>query len=195
MSVPEKDPYAIRVMGIDPSTQNMGVFVIDVDTKVCRPFKLVYANTIYGEKTLFDIPLQFDDQLETGVLARSYGLARALGTLVDIYEPDTGICEDNFLGASAKTFKQLIQFVSLVRETFNKHNVHLSYVLPNLAKDIVGANFRGTQKEDVHDGLIAYNWLDAGEIDLTVLDEHSVDAGAVTLFRCEQIANQYKVFP
>lgn len=195
MSIPVKDPHCIRVMGIDPSTSNMGVFVIDVDIKVCRPFQLVYANTIYGDKTLFDIPPQFDDQSETGVAARSYGLARSLGTLIDIYEPDTGICEDNFLGASAKTFKQLIQFVGLVREAFNNRGVHLSYVLPNLAKDIVGANFKGTQKGDVHEGLLAYNWLEIGDYDLTLLDEHSVDAGAVTLFRCEQIADQHKVFP
>jgi Holliday junction resolvasome RuvABC endonuclease subunit len=188
-----KVPHVVRVMGIDPSTTNMGVFVVDVNIAVSAPFELVYANTIYGDKVVYDVPVQFDDTAGTSVSARSFCLARALGTLIEIYKPTVGICEDNFLGMSALTFKQLIQFVGLVREEFNKHDIHLSYVLPNLAKAIVGANFKGTQKEDVRKGLLEYPWLNANGIDLSLLDEHSVDSGAVTLYRCEQIAENYGV--
>lgn len=182
-------------MGIDPSTTNMGVFVVDVDLKTRRPFKLVYANTIYGDKVLYDIPVQFDDTNETSVAARSYCLARALGEIIELLTPDVGICEDNFLGMSALTFKQLIQFVSQVREAFNKNGIHLSYVLPNLAKDIVGANFRGTTKDDVKKGLLTYSHLEIPDhYDLNLCDEHTVDAGAVVLYRAECIAKHYGVW-
>lgn len=184
----------VRIMGIDPSTSNMGVFVLDINLKERKPFELVYANTIYGAKVLFDIPPQFDDTASTSVAARSYCLARSLGELIDIYEPSVGICEDNFLGMSALTFKQLIQFVSLTREAFNTRGVHLSYVLPNLAKDIVGANFKGTQKEDVKKGLLEYKHLDWNGVDLNLSDEHTVDSGAVTLYRAEQLAKHYGVW-
>lgn len=194
MSTIIKNPHTIRVMGIDPSTTNMGVFVADVNLKEKKPFELVYANTIYGSKVMYDIPTQFDDLSDTGVNARSFGLARSLRTLIDVYEPDTGICEDNFLGQSPLTFKQLIQFVSLVREAFNTQDIHLSYVLPNLAKNIVDANFRGSQKEDVRNGVLAYEWLEARDTDLSLLDEHSIDAAAVALYRCEQIAENHGVF-
>jgi len=200
-----KVPHVLRVVGIDPSTTNMGVCIIDVDLTHQTPFKLVYANTIKGDKVLYDIPVQFDDTAGTGVLARSYCLARALGNLLRIYSTDweeddkvlrsmTGICEDNFLGASPGTFKQLIQFVSFVQEQFVNNEIHLSYVLPMLAKEVVGAAFKGTQKEDVREGVMEYKWLDAGDCDLSLLDEHSIDATAVTLFRCEVLGQHYEVF-
>ena len=184
-----------RVMGIDPSTRNMGVTVIDVDLFVSRPFELMYGNTIYGDKCLYDIPAQFDDQEETGVAARSFGLARSLGFLIGLYQPDWIICEDNYLQVNPGTFKQLIQFVSLVTEQCRLHRKYVSYVLPNLAKGIVGANFKGTQKEDVRAGLLKYNWLNPGKVELALLDEHSVDAGVVGLWGAEQLAKRYGVYP
>lgn len=202
-------PHWVRVIGIDPSTTNMGVCIIDVDLTQQTPFKLVYADTIKGEKVLYDIPMQYDDTNETGVLARSYCLARALGTIIEIYathwdeedyNPESssrtmiGICEDNFLGRSPGTFKQLIQFVSMVQEQFTKNEIHLSYVLPMLAKEVVSAAFKGTEKDDVRDGVLKYEWLDANGYDLSKLDEHSIDAVAVSLFRCEVMATSYGVF-
>lgn len=182
-------------MGIDPSTSCMGVTIIDVNIKTPTPFKLVYMNTIFGDKGLYDIPVQYDDIAGTKVLARSYAMMRSAGMLLDIFDPDTGICEDNFLGMSPLTFKQLIQMVSLLLSKFAEKGVHLSYVLPRLAKQIVGADFKGSTKEDVHKGLMDYDWLDCGDIDLGVVDEHSSDSGVITLYRCEQIAKNYGVFP
>lgn len=195
MSENIKDPDCIRVMGIDPSTSCMGVTIIDVNIKAPTPFKLVYMNTIFGDKGLYDIPVQYDDIAGTKVLARSYAMMRSAGMLLDIFDPDTGICEDNFLGMSPLTFKQLIQMVSLLLSKFAEKGVHLSYVLPRLAKQIVGADFKGSTKEDVHKGLMDYDWLDCGDIDLGVVDEHSSDSGVITLYRCEQIAKNYGVFP
>lgn len=202
-------PQWVRVVGIDPSTTNMGVCIIDVDLTQQTPFKLVYADTIKGEKVLYDIPIQYDDTGDTGVLARSFCLARALGMVLEIHATHwdefdmlaapwsrsmTGICEDNFLGRSPGTFKQLIQFVSMVQEQFTKNEIHLSYVTPMLAKEVVSAAFKGTEKEDVRDGVLKYEWLDAGDHDLSKLDEHSIDALAVALFRCEIMGESFGVF-
>ena len=200
-------PHLVRVIGIDPSTTNMGVCIIDVDITQRTPFKLVYLNTIKGENVLYDIPVQFDDTNGTSVLARTFGLARALGEIIDIFVTHwcdklkksfkmfvTGIIEDNFLGMSALTFKQLIQFVAMCQQSFITREIHVSSVLPNLAKAVVGANFKGTKKEDVHNGVMNYEHLDSGDIDLSVIDEHSADATAVTLYRCEILAKSYGVF-
>ena len=190
-----KSPECVRVLSIDPSTSCMGVSVFDVNIVRPEPFKLLYMNTIFGDKLLYDIPAQFDDTASTAVVARSYGMGRSLDMLVQIFEPDSGICEDNFLGMSALTFKQLIQVVAILREQFTANGVHMSLVLPRLAKAIVGADFKGSKKEDVHKGVMEYKWLDAGEIDLALADEHSADSVAIGLYRCEMIARQYGVFP
>lgn len=194
------DKYAkvdnkVRVLGIDPGTKNMGVAVIDVDIMNKSKFDLVYATTVYGESHLYDIPNQFDDTGKTGISARSYALARVLGMLIDIFEPDTGVIEDNFLGMSALTYKQLVQFVSLATEAYRERSVHVSYVFPNIAKEIVGANFRGSQKEDVHKGLLKYPYLNnKNNISMEAIDEHAVDACAVALYRCEQMAKDHGAF-
>ena len=184
-----------RVISLDGSTSNTGVWITDVNIVKPEPFKLVYANTIYGDKVNYDIPVQFDDTASTGLMARCYGVTRSLGILLDIYDVDTGISEDNFLGMSALTFKQLVQLNCLFRDLFFQRKVHLSYVLPNLAKAIVGVTGRGKTKDDVADGVKAYPWIDPGEFDLEAMDEHSIDAGAVGLYRCESIALNYGVFP
>lgn len=194
MSKGLKHPGVIRVMGIDPSTTNMGVWFVDVNLEKCEPFKLIYGNTLYGDKLLYDVPVQFDDLASTKVMARSYCMARSLRILINLYNPDVAICEDNFLGMSALTFKQLIQCVGLLREACSSCNVHLSMVLPNLAKAIVGVTARGMTKDDIAEGILNYTWLDSGDHDLSVMDEHSMDAGAVTLYRCESIAKHYGVF-
>lgn len=191
-SVRDKEK-TIRVLGLDPSTSNLGISVIDVDITKPTKFKLIHVVTLNGVRLNYDIPNQFDDNNNTGINARSYALAKGLGTLIDVLDPDTGICEDNFLGVNPLTFKQLIQVVAMLRESFTSRNKHMSYVLPNLAKAIVNANFKGSQKEDVKDGVIAYDWLDDNGFDLSLCDEHSIDAIAVTLFRCEQIALDYGV--
>ena len=192
-----KAENTVRVMSIDPSTTNMGVTVIDVNVREKKPFSLRYANTIFGDKVCYAIPTQYDDLSGTGVLARSYGLARAFGQLITIFGPDTAICEDNYLGASPDTYKRLIQAVALLREIANSVElpIHMSYVLPNLAKEIVGANFRGTTKDDVIKGIQEYPYLDCGDYDLSKLDEHSADSVAIGLYRCERIAKDYGVFP
>lgn len=186
----------IRVLSIDPSTTNMGVCIIDIPLLVKSKLKLVYVNTIFGEQVKYDIPNQFNDTVNgTGVLARSYGMARSLKDILNIYEPDVVICEDNFLGPSPGTFKQLIQAVSLLREACNQaeKSCHLSYVIPMLAKATVGAAFKGTTKDDVKAGVIAYENLDHNNIDLETLDEHSADACAIGLYQCEMILEDLQV--
>lgn len=189
-----KTEDTIRILGIDPGTTSMGVTIIDVNIFKIEKFKLRYVNTIFGDKVNYAVPEQFDDHDVTGVEARCYGLARSFKQLSELYLPDVVICEDNYLGASPDTFKQLIKCVNLLREFANKLDLHMSYVLPNLAKEIVGANFRGSTKEDVMHGIQSYAWLDSTGFDLSVLDDHSADSVAITLYRCEQLAKQYKVF-
>jgi len=198
-----KVPQVVRVVGIDPSTTNMGVFIVDVNISERAPFELVYANTIYGDKVVYDVPAQFDDTNETGIMARTYCLARALETLIEVYNPDfeqskymrmAGCCEDNFLGMSALTFKQLITCVGELRNVFIRASIHLSMVLPNLAKAIVKANFRGTKKEDVQKGLSEYPYLNANGFDFNLSDEHTNDGGAVCLYLAERIAKTHGVF-
>lgn len=189
-----KSPDCARVISMDQSTSCMGVSVFDVNLMKPAPIKLQYMNTIFGDKLLYDIPVQFDDLSSTKVLARSWAMARSLNMLIQVFEPDMGIGEDNFLGMSPGTFKQLIQLTAILREPFVANDVHFSLVLPRLAKSIVGADFKGSTKDDVRIGLMNYPHLDSNGIDLSIVDEHSSDSGAIGLWRCEKLARDHGVF-
>lgn len=185
----------IRVISIDPSTTNMGVCIIDIDLTGASKPKIIYVNTIFGEQVKFNIPTQHNDLNGTSVAARSYALSRSLKELLNIYEPDVAICEDNFLGMSADTFKQLIKAVAFLREACEEANspLHLSYVAPKVAKAVVNADFKGTTKDDVKKGVKAYKNLDVGDVDLDELDEHSIDAVAIGLYQVEMILMDYEI--
>ncbi len=189
-----KSPDCARVIALDQSTSCTGVSVFDVNLVKPAPFELRYMNTIHGDKLLYDIPVQFDDLAETKVLARSYAMSRSVDMLIQIFEPDMGIGEDNFLGMSALTFKQLITLTEIMRKPFVENGVHLSFVPPRLAKAVVGADIKGGNKEDVKIGLMKYKHLNTNGIDLSLVDEHSSDSGAIGLWRCESIAKDYGVW-
>lgn len=189
-----KSPDCARVISLDQSTSCTGVSVFDVNLMKPAPIKLQYMNTIFGDKLLYDIPVQYDDLSSTKVLARSWAMARSINMLIQVFEPDMGIGEDNFLGPSPETFKNLIKLTEILRSPFVENDVHFSFVLPRLAKAVVGADFKGSTKDDVRIGLMNYPHLDSNGIDLSIVDEHSSDSGAIGLWRCEKLARDHGVF-
>lgn len=187
----EKSPDILRVIATDPSTSHMGVCLIDVNIKEDKPFDLVYVNTIHGDRVNFNVPYAFDDNGK--VQSRIYGLVRAYKQIIDIFQPDFAICEDNYLGVDASAYKRLIEVVSQLKlAALEQANLSLHFVLPNLAKAIVGANFKGTKKEDVTKGILNYPDLNVGDVDINSLDDHSTDAIAIGLFMAELIAKEYR---
>lgn len=189
-------PYShMRVIGIDPSTSHMGISILELNILTQEPFKLIYANTLHGDKVNFNIPNQFDD--DGKVQSRILGLTRAYTELLDIYNPDISICEDNYLGADPSAFKRLIEVVTMLKLATSQHNtpIAMHYVLPNLAKAVVKANFRGTKKEDVAKGILEYANLDINGFDVSRLDEHGTDAIAIGLYMCEKIIKDFNVKP
>lgn len=187
----EKPDDVLRLISIDPSTSHMGVCVIDVNIKEDKPFDLVYVNTIHGDRVNFGVPYAFDDNGKAQ--SRIFGLVRAYKELISIYEPNFSICEDNFLGLDPSAYKRLIEVVSHLKMASYTHaNLSMFFVLPNLAKAIVGANFRGTKKEDVAKGILGYPDLNLGEYDINALDDHSTDAIVIGLYLAEKVAEEYR---
>lgn len=178
----------IRSIAIDPSTSRMGMSVIDVNLAETALFKLQWVETIHGDKMEHFESTNYDD--DGAVQSRIHGLSKSYRQILDFFNPTIVACEDNFLGASPDTFKRLIEAVSLLRiETEDYgHGLYMVNIPPRVAKETVGANFRGTQKEDVTKGIKAYPNIDLNGHDLDVLDEHSIDAIAINLTICERVA-------
>lgn len=178
----------VRSIAIDPSTKRMGISVIDINLTECAKFKLQWVETIHGEKLEHYGSVNYDD--DGAVQSRIHGLSKSYRQLLEFFKPTIAVCEDNFLGASPDTFKRLIEAVSLLRMETESYGegLYMVNVPPRVAKETVGANFKGTQKEDVTKGIKKYEAIDLNGHDLDVLDEHSIDAIAINLTVCERIA-------
>ncbi|UVD32125.1 hypothetical protein [Vibrio phage phiKT1028] len=178
----------IRSIAIDPSTMRMGVSVLDVNLAETEKFKLQWVETIHGEKLEHFDSVNYAD--DNAVQSRMHGLSKSYRQLLEFFKPTIAACEDNFLGRSPDTFKRLIEVVSLLRMQTESYGngLYMVNVPPRAAKETVGANFKGTQKEDVTKGIKKYQSIDLNGYDLDVLDEHSIDAIAINLNVCERIA-------
>lgn len=190
----KKDKFVIRGVGIDPSTTRMGISFIDINIKETsnKPFKLIYVNTLIGEKLLFDIPPCYDDE---GKLARCYGLARAYESLLNIYHPDIVTCESNFLSRDPSSFKALIEIVSMLRNKTSEYgkNLFMSTITPNMAKAIVSDDWKHKGKDPIREGLMVYPYLDLNGCNLDNLGNDAIDSIAINLFRCVYILNYYGI--
>ncbi|UOX39580.1 putative crossover junction endodeoxyribonuclease [Aeromonas phage ZPAH34] len=173
----------IKIMGIDPGTRSLGLAALEVSIHKKGPFKLIYADTILGDYNTYGVRADGEHQ----VFAK--GLTRAYSHVFDLIEPNVVGCEDNFLGLNPASFKRLIEVVSYfnIYTTTNKKDTPFKLILPRLGKQIVGADFRGSEKEDVKKGLSKCSFLDLNGFDLDLLSEHAHDAILMSLY----VAVQY----
>lgn len=173
----------VRIMGIDPGIVNLGFGVLEVNPYLQSPFKLVYAETAHGEHNEFGI--RADNPHQT----RAKGLTRVYSYVFDKFEPHVVGCEDNFLGINPASFKRLIEVVSYfnIHTVTNKKDAAFRLILPRLAKQIVGADFRGATKDDVKKGLEQCPFLDLNGFNLDDYSEHAHDGILLALY----VAVQY----
>lgn len=171
------------VMGIDPGIVNLGFGILEVDPYKKKPFKLIYAETAHGEHNEFGVRADNPHQV------RAKGLTRVYSYVFDKFLPHIVGCEDNFLGINPASFKRLIEVVSYfnIHTVTNKKDAAFRLVLPRLAKQIVGADFRGATKDDVKKGLEKCPFLDLNGFDLSDYSEHAHDGILLALY----IAVQY----
>lgn len=174
---------SIRILGIDPATGQLGTGALEVDCYERKPFKLIYADTLNGEHNEFGI--RADNPAQT----RAKGLTRAYGHVFDMIDPMVVGCEDNFLGQNPASFKRLIEVVSYLNiyTVTNKSDTPFKLVLPRLAKKIVNADFTGSTKDDVREGLKKCPFLDLNGFNLDTLTWDANDGILIALY----VAVQY----
>jgi Holliday junction resolvasome RuvABC endonuclease subunit len=174
---------SVRILGIDPATGQLGAGALELDCYERKPFKLIYADTLNGEHNEFGV--RADNPAQT----RAKGLTRAYGHIFDMIDPAVVGCEDNFLGPNPASFKRLIEVVSYLNiyTVTNKADTPFKLVLPRLAKKIVGADFTGSTKDDVREGLKKCPFLDLNGFDLDTLTWDANDGILIALY----VAVQY----
>lgn len=195
MILPAVRENLICLMGIDPGTNTMGVARIDIDPK-----SLEIINTValtYQADRMF----KYDEYtLEDSIMMRYQRLQWHERNLYQLFidnEPYRLTVESNYINLrNPNAYGPLVESVSAIRRAYyNYDSLRKIYLIdPTTVKKTVGAPTRGTKdgfKEPVKQALkkIA-GFLKLREDYLDSLDEHSIDAIAITFWQYTQLYNQ-----
>lgn len=178
--IPEAGPSAIRIFGIDPGTDKMGICIIDVDVVTHLP-TLIFGTTLRAARESENYP---EKMLRVG----------AKDTRVDllcgwVYElliascPTVVVAETPFWRPGrTSAFEALVECFKSLRQTVWKYSPALTLrrVDPVTAKNYVGVSHQGDSKGNVQKAIIElYQNRQLESKPLDVFDEHTYDAGAV----------------
>lgn len=173
-------PNCIRVVGIDPGTDTLGVAVVDVNIET-KEYKLMYGHTFHASKYVNYYPEMVQARGSRDV--RLMVLRRKLVEFFMLAEPELIAAESPFLQrGKVSAFEALVECYAMMREAVWGYSslITLQRIDPVTVKNYVGVSHKGTDKTDVHRAVNAiYKDRCSEHVDLSTFDEHANDAVAV----------------
>lgn len=171
----------IRIMGIDPGTDTMGVAIVDVNIETNKPH-LVFGMTIHASKELSE----HEDAVEI-VGSRDVRIDIIGGHIKQILVaacPTLVVAESPFYRPGrANAYEALVECFKKLREVVRYYSPTLTLrrIDPVTAKNYVGVSHVGDSKAAVEKAVIElYRCTETEAIFDQCFDEHTYDALAVT---------------
>lgn len=179
-----------RILGIDPGTDTLGASVLEVDL-VTREVVLLESSTFDGTQLAryFTNVATWHGDRAARLMAHE---ANLYGYMV-FMQPHSVIAESPFLRKFPQAFAALTECMSHIRRAVIRYDpfMPLLQIDPPTVKLAMGVGKKGSTKDDVKRGLIAEiiagRILNPNNIDIELLDEHSVDSIAVAYTRARFI--------
>lgn len=173
-------PNAIRIMGIDPGTDTLGIAIVDVDIDT-KEIKLMYGHTFHASKYVNLYPEMVQARGSRDV--RLMVLRQKLIEAFVLAEPELIAAESPFLQrGKVSAFEALVECYAMMRDAVWAYSsqITLQRIDPVTVKNYVGVSHKGTDKSDVHRAVNAiYKDRCSEHVDLSSFDEHANDAVAV----------------
>lgn len=182
-------PYEpIRIMGVDPGTDTYGISEVIIGED--KQIHVLNAYTLSGMKRL-----QQDGWLKSLLLGhgsrllRIQWLAEETVDEVERFKPHRVFYESPFFSRKfVGSFEALVQCMTAVQCTMLRVFPFLPVekISPQEGKAVVAVTGKGSQKEVVADRLKLLDGV-TFHIDVSVLDEHSVDAIVIAIAGIRQL--------
>lgn len=170
----------IRILGIDPGTDTLGVAIIDVNIDTYEP-TVIYGHTFHASKEIdrFSGLAFMRGGRDARLLAHSSNLLEFFQAVV----PTVIGAESPFLNRkTVSAFEALVECYAMLRDTVWRYSpsLLLRRIDPVTVKNFVGVDHRGTDKTDVQRAVVArYVEHCAPGVNIHGFDEHTIDAIAV----------------
>ena len=185
------DPTPFRAIGIDPGTDTLGLSVLDLDLKDGE-IRVEESLTFFGSKMVRERQGVADDH--GARFARLQGLEEALVQSFFYWKPHAIICESPFYNPRRPgAYAALIEAVGMVQRAVYSYAPHMALLTidPASAKAHLGVSGKSGDKELVKQAIVKRIDLhNPHGIDLTALDEHSIDSLAIAYYRIAQVKDQ-----
>lgn len=185
-------PY--RLVGVDPGSDTLGVAVLDLDLGTDQ-ITLMEARTFSGVQ--LSRAFRHVQEVHGDRAARLMAHEENLYQYFCYTQPHNVASEGPFMSRFPQAFATLTLCVENVRRALYRYYPFLPLVIidPPTVKLSVGVRGKGTTKDDVKVGLKRIikegRILNTHDIDIDVLDEHSIDAIVVAYTQAKYIIDQF----
>lgn len=184
LAIPEGSSNIASIIGIDPGTETCGVACLKFDLTT---FEIVgvEAQTLVGSR--LNKSNIWISELHGDRASRIFYIQERLEEIFNFIQPLDIVAESPFFSRRRpQAFGALTEIVSAIRYAVMRHDgwKQLLLVDPPSVKIAVGAEVQGG-KESVRKAILSIAHLlnYQGEIRIEWLDEHSIDAIAIALWR------------
>lgn len=188
MIIPEQGPMTIRIVGFDPGTAHLGCSVLDWEWGKPMP-RVIYATTIHAADDLVDSSMA---EVLGKRDVRMRAIRKELKEFLEIAQPTFAITETPFMQrGKLSAYESGVEIQLMLRECMWEYSprIHVNGINPKTLKNHVGVEHKGTTKDDMK-AAITKMYDSHSDVDLSVLDEHSIDAiGAANYFWRAELQN------
>lgn len=180
------DLAPLRIMGIDPGTDTLGVSVLDVHLH-CNTITLSFSNTFKGTQLARDY--RYVSQLHGDKIARLKAHEDNLTRFMMQWCPHEIISEAPYMGRFPAAYAALVECMTAIRNAVMRYDWYLKLFTadPPTVKNSVGVGGKSgdktLMKEAIQRLFDESVILNPNGIDIDALDEHSIDSIAVAYVR------------
>lgn len=192
LELPAPRDDVIRILGIDPGTDTLGVGIIDVNIETFEP-TVVFGHTFKASK-MIDKTSTIAECLGNRALRLAMH-AESLSECFICTAPTLIAAETPFLKfGRVSAYEALVECYAMMQKAVWDYSpsFYLHRVDPVSAKNYVGVSHKGTDKNDVRRGVLEhFKGKVADGVPIETFDEHTIDAIAVAncLYRRELLSD------
>lgn len=187
---PYDDMAPLRIIGIDPGTDTLGVSVLEV-CLATNAITLAMSATYSGNQMARNY--RWISQVHGDKAARLRAHHDNLYNIFRFWNPHEIICESPYLGRFPSAFQALVECKQIILEAVMAFDEYLplQMVEPSIVKKTLGVNGKSGDKSLMQNGIL--DLIHRGiiqnpsGINMQDLDEHSIDSIAVAYVRAHHV--------
>lgn len=177
--VSSKKDLSLRIMGVDPGTENLGMSLGVCD--FITPSYLITDAYTFDVKSLIHKSNEYLVEYQSRNIAMYTAVYKLVYQAVHDLQPDLVICESPYMDRRFPLSYMLLSLCSqAVQQAVKDYSIFIQYetIDPASAKMGVGAKGNNGNKDLMRNAVLTNEYIN-GVIDLDALDEHAIDSIAI----------------